>query len=320
MLKCKPVARIPAILLHMPHHHHPEDHHHHSLDFGHVSRLFMVGVALNLIFVAVEFGAGFVSNSLALISDAGHNLSDVATLVLAFGAFRLMMLKATWKFTYGFRKASILVALLNAILLLVVVGGIAFKSVQRFISPQPVDSGFVIWVACIGVVINFLSALLFFRNKEADLTIKGAYLHLMADAFVSVGVVISGIIITYTQWYWIDPLTSLLIVIAIAGSLVKLLRDSISLSLDAVPRNVEVDAIRKIAMSLSGVTEIHHIHVWALSTVENALTAHLVLNKSVTTDEAAKLKSTFRQQLAKMGIQHATIETETTAYHDDHCR
>lgn len=304
----------------MPHDHHQDHHHHHhSLDFEHVSRLFIAGIVLNVIFVAVEFGAGFFANSLALISDAGHNLSDVATLVLALGAFRLMMLKATQKFTYGFRKASIIVALFNAILLLIVVAGIAYKSVQRFITPQPVESSFVIWVACIGVLINFLSALLFFRNKEEDLTIKGAYLHLMADALVSVGVVISGIIISYTQWYWVDPLTSVLIVIVLLGSLVKLLRDSVSLSLDAVPRNIDVDVVRKIALSLSGVTDIHHIHVWALSTAENALTAHLVLSESVTSEEAAMLKNNFRKELGRIGIQHVTIETETTANHDDHC-
>lgn len=305
----------------MPQHRHQDHrHHHHSLDFEHVSRLFIIGIALNILFVVVEFGAGFYANSLALISDAGHNLSDVATLVLSLGAFRLMMLKSTRKFTYGFRKASIMVALFNAILLLIVVAGIAYKAVQRFLTPQPVESEFVIWVACIGVVINFLSALLFFRNKEEDLTIKGAYLHLMADALVSVGVVISGVIISYTEWYWIDPLTSLLIVVVLISSLVRLLRDSISLSLDAVPRNIEVDAIRKIALKLSGVTDIHHIHVWALSTAENALTAHLVLTESVTAEEAAAIKSTFRQELVRIGIQHATIETETTAdHHDDHC-
>ena len=147
----------------MSHDHHPDHHHHHPLDFEHVSRLFIVGIALNIIFVAVEFGAGFFSNSLALISDAGHNLSDVATLVLSLGAFRLMTLKATRRFTYSFRKASIMVALFNAILLLIVVGGIAYKSVERFITPQPVEGGLVIWVACVGVVINFL---FFFETKK----------------------------------------------------------------------------------------------------------------------------------------------------------
>jgi cobalt-zinc-cadmium efflux system protein len=196
----------------------------------------MVGIVLNVIFVVVEFGAGILSNSLALISDAGHNLSDVATLALALGAFRLMALKATKKFTYGFRKVSVLIALVNAILLAIVVAGIAYKSVQRFLSPQPVDAEYVIWVAGVGIVINALSGLLFYRNKEDDLNIKGAYLHLMADALVSVGVVITGIVIYYTQWHWVDPAISLLIVIVLIVSLWSLLRDSVSLSLDAVPK------------------------------------------------------------------------------------
>lgn len=301
----------------MAHHHH--DHSHHHLDFGHVSRLFVVGIVLNVIFVAVEFGAGFLSNSLALISDAGHNLSDVATLVLALGAFQLMAFKATKKYTYGFRKVSVLIALVNAILLVIVVAGIAYKAVQRFISPQPVDSGVVIWVAGIGIVINFLSALLFYRNKEEDLNIKGAYLHLLADALVSAGVVITGIVITYTEWYWADPLISILIVIVLIGSLWKLLRDSVSLSLDAVPGNIDLEAIRKMARQIPGIKDIHHIHVWALSTSENALTAHLLLEESVSNEEISKLKSRFRTDLSKLGIQHATIETETVVCQDDHC-
>jgi len=302
----------------MHQHHHPE-HYHHTLDFGHVSRLFIWGIVLNIIFVIAEFGAGFFSNSLALISDAGHNLSDVATLALALGAFRFMTFKATKKFTYGFRKVSVLVALVNAILLLFVVGGIAYKSVERFLSPQPIESVLVIWVACAGIVINFLSAMLFYRNKEEDLNIKGAYLHLMADALVSIGVVISGIVIAYTRWYWIDPLTSLLIVVVLIVSLTRLLRDSVSISLDAVPGNIEIDTIRKIALNLPGIIDIHHIHVWALSTSENALTAHLLLNESVSNEEISTTKNKFKKELAQLGIQHVTVETETSVCQDDHC-
>ncbi len=301
------------------HHHHQGDHHHHALDFGQVSRLFIWGIVLNVIFVIIEFGAGYLSNSLALISDAGHNLSDVATLALALGAFRFMTVKATKKFTYGFRKVSVLIALINAILLLLVVVGIAYKSVERFLSPQPIESEMVIWVACVGIVINFLSGMLFYRNKENDLNIKGAYLHLMADALVSVGVVVSAIIITYTQWYWIDPLTSLLIVMVLIAGLVSLLRDSVSISLDAVPGNIEIDTIRKIALNLPGIRDIHHIHVWALSTSENALTAHLLLHESVSNEEISTTKSSFKKELARLGIQHVTIETETTVCQDDHC-
>jgi len=279
----------------------------------------MVGIILNVIFVVVEFGAGILSNSIALISDAGHNLSDVATLVMALGAFRLMAFKATKKFTYGLRKVSVLIALVNAILLAVVVAGIAYKSVQRFLSPQSVDVEYVIWVAGIGIVINALSGLLFYRNKEDDLNIKGAYLHLMADALVSAGVVISGIVIYYTKWHWIDPAISLLIVMVLIVSLWSLLRDSVSLSLDAVPENIELDSVRKTALKIPGVKDIHHIHVWALSTSENALTAHLVVEESITNEGISKLKSDFKSELNRLGIQHVTIETETAVCHDDHC-
>lgn len=230
-----------------------------------------------------------------------------------------MSVKATKKFTYGFRKASVLIALINAILLLLVVIGIAYKSVERFLSPQPIESVLVIWVACVGIVINFLSAMLFYRNKEKDLNIKGAYLHLMADALVSIGVVVSAVVISYTQWYWIDPLTSLVIVVVLIVSLVSLLRESVSISLDAVPGNIEIDTIRKIALNLSGIRDIHHIHVWALSTSENALTAHLLLDESVSNEQISITKSSFKKELARLGIQHVTIETETSVCQDDHC-
>jgi len=302
-------------MAHNDHH----DHHHHAVDFRHVSRLFIIGIALNLAFVLVEFGAGFISNSLALISDAGHNLSDVASLALALGAFKLLTIKATEKFTYGYRKASILISLLNAIILLIAVGIIGYESIYRFIAPPPVKSGVIIWVAVIGIIINSLSAWLFLRNKEEDLNIKGAYLHLVVDALVSAGVVVSGIIISYTQWYWIDPLISLIIMIVIVMSMWNLLRDSLSLSLDAVPKNIEIETIRKAALKMPGIKDIHHIHVWAISTAENALTAHLVLNDSISHEEVSRLKNKFKHELQHLGIQHATIETEIAECHDDQC-
>lgn len=299
--------------------HHDHDHHHHNVDLKEVSRLFIIGIALNLIFVVIEFGAGFFSNSLALISDAGHNLSDVASLALALGAFKLLSFKATEKFTYGYRKGSILISLLNAIILLIAVGSIGYESIFRFFSPQPVKSSIIIWVAAIGIVINSLSALLFLRNKEKDLNIKGAYLHLVVDALVSVGVVVSGIIIAYTEWYWIDPLISLIIMMVIIMSTWNLLSDSLSLSLDAVPKNIEIETIRKAALKLSGIKDIHHIHVWAISTAENALTAHLVLNEAISHQEISSLKDKFKHELEHLGIQHATIETEIADCDDDHC-
>lgn len=301
-------------------HHHEHDHHHHQTDFKDVSRLFFVGIALNSAFVIVEFVAGLFSNSLALISDAGHNLSDVASLALALGAFKLIAVRATKKFTYGYRKASILISLLNAIILLIAVGSIGYESVFRFISPQVVQSNTIIWVAAVGIVINTLSALLFFGNKEDDLNIKGAYLHLMVDALVSVGVVVSGAIILYTDWYWVDPLISLVIMVVIVAGMWNLLRDSLSLSLDAVPKNINLETIRNTALKLTGIKDIHHIHVWAISTAENALTAHLVLNDSISHEEISELKSKFKHELEHLGIQHATLETEVAECLDDECR
>jgi len=300
--------------------HHHGHHHHHAVDLKQISRLFIIGIVLNLTFVAVEFAAGFLSNSLALISDAGHNLSDVASLALALGAFKLLAVKATEKFTYGYRKASILISLLNAIILLIAVGSIGYESIFRFSSPQPLDSNVVIWVAAVGIIINALSALLFFRNKDEDLNIKGAYLHLVVDALVSVGVVISGIIISYTQWYWIDPVISLVIMVIIVISTWNLLRDSLSLSLDAVPKNIKIETVRNAALKLMGIKDIHHIHVWALSTAENALTAHLVLNDSVTQEEISLIKKKLKHELEHLGIQHATLETEVGTCMDEECK
>jgi cobalt-zinc-cadmium efflux system protein len=304
----------------MAHNHHHDHDHHHKTDFAHVSRLFLIGIALNAVFVFVEFIAGFFSNSLALISDAGHNLSDVATLALGLGAFKLIGIRAAKNFTYGYRKASILISLLNAIILLIAVGSIGYESIIRFFSPQPVKSVTIIWVAAIGIVINAVSALLFLRNKEDDLNIKGAYLHLMVDALVSVGVVISGVIISYTQWYWLDPFISLIIMIVIVAGMWSLLRDSLSLSLDAVPKNIDLETIRNVALKLSAIKDIHHIHVWAISTAENALTAHLVLNDPISHEEISKVKDEFKHELEHLGIQHATLETEVAECHDDECK
>ena len=295
----------------MHHHHDHSGHHrHHAVDVAHASRSLILGIVLNLAFVAVEFGAGLFSDSLALLSDAGHNLSDVASLALALVAFRLLRLKPTQRFTYGYRKASILISLLNAIILLVVVGSIGYESVQRFLSPQPVNSTVVILVAATGIVINALSALLFFRNKDKDLNLKGAYLHLVADALVSVGVVGAGFVVAYTGWLWIDPAISFVIMIVIVFSTWSLLQDSLRLSLDAVPQSIDVETVRKAALKLPGIKDIHHIHVWALSTSDNALTAHLVVDNTTSHTELSRIKDSFRHELEHLGIHHATIETD----------
>lgn len=292
------------------HDHNHQHHHAHSLDIGQVNTSLLAGISLNILFVIIEFVAGFFSNSLALISDAGHNLSDVASLSLALLAFRLLKIKPTEKFTYGYRKASILISLLNAMILLVAVGSIGYEAIHRFINPQPVASDVVIYVAAIGIVVNAVSALFFFRDRKKDLNLRGAYLHLMVDALVSFGVVVAGILMVYTQWIWLDPLISIVIMIVILASTWNLLSDSLSLSMDAVPTSISIETIRETALKLSGIRDIHHIHVWAMSTAENALTAHLIISNSMSNEETSALKNRLKHELEHMGIQHATLETE----------
>ncbi|WP_276369687.1 cation diffusion facilitator family transporter [Chryseolinea sp. H1M3-3] len=310
-------AAAKATTMHNHSHDYHPHHHTHALDLSQVNRSLIVGIILNILFVVAEFAAGFFSNSLALISDAGHNLSDVASLALALLAFKLLKIKPTEKFTYGYRKASILISLLNAVILLIAIGSIGFESLQRFFNPQPVVANIVIYVAAIGIVINGISALLFFRDRKKDLNLKGAYLHLLVDALVSIGVVAGGILMNVTQWLWLDPLISVIIMVVILTSTWNLLRDSLSLSLDAVPANIKIERIREAAMKLSGINDIHHIHVWAMSTAENAMTAHLVFSDSVTHEEALALKNKFKHTLAHLGIQHATLETEVVGYDDE---
>lgn len=300
-------------------HHHHHDHSHH-FDVTHASKSLVIGILLNILFVIVEFSAGFFSNSMALLSDAGHNLSDVASLALALLAFKLIQFKPTQKYTYGYRKASILISLLNAVILLLAVGSIGYESIHRFINPEPVESNVIMVVAATGIVINFISALLFFRDREKDLNLKGAYLHLMIDALVSVGVVIGGIVIYYTSWLWVDPLISVVVMIIILASTWSLLRDSLSLSMDAVPSNIKIETIREEALKLAGIKDIHHIHVWAMSTAENALTAHLVISDSVSREETSKIKNKFKHSLEHLGIQHATLETEVEECKDGVCK
>ncbi|MEO5980096.1 MAG: cation diffusion facilitator family transporter [Chryseolinea sp.] len=302
------------------HDHDHHDHgHHHSVELKDVNGRFITGIVLNVLFVVVEFGAGFFSNSLALMSDAGHNLSDVASLILSLGAFKLLTVKATTKFTYGYRKGSILISLLNAAILLIAVAGIGYESIFRFFRPEPVKSDVIIWVALIGIFINAFSAFLFFRDRDKDINIKGAYLHLAIDALVSVGVVVSGIIMHFTSWNWIDPMIGLVIMVVIVGSTWSLLRHSLRLSMDAVPPNVDIDEVEKAALKFADIKNIHHIHVWAISTAENALTAHLVLNGSISNDEVTKVKSDFKHELQHLGIQHATLETEFVQCNENAC-
>lgn len=279
---------------------------------GHLNRAFIWGIVLNLAFVVIEFAAGFVTGSLALVSDAGHNLSDVASLALSLVAFRLAKVKSSQQYTYGYRKSTILVSLFNALILLVAVGAIGWEAVRRFTHPEPVPGGMMAVVAGIGIVVNAASAFLFMRDKEKDLNVKGAYLHLLADAMVSLGTVVAGIIIIYTGWYWVDPVVSLVIMIVIVYSTWGLLKSSLRLSLDGVPQGIELEEVKKIALKIPGVKDIYHIHIWAMSTTENALTAQLVVASQLNMEQVDGLKRTLCHELEHLGIQHITLETSVS--------
>jgi len=300
----------------MPEEHH---HHHHSPVIATISKAFWIGIILNSAFVLVEFVAGFYYNSLALLSDAGHNLSDVASLGLSLLAFRLAKSKATERFTYGYHKSTILASLVNAVILFIAVGSIGWEAIQRFLHPVETQGGVIAIVAGIGIVINSVSAFFFFRNKDKDLNVKSAYLHLAVDAFVSAGVVVAGVLISYTGLKWIDPLISLVIMAVVIYSTWSLLTESLRLSLDAVPENIDTEKIKIQMLKTEGVKDIHHIHIWAISTTRNAMTAHLILKNDLTEKQIANLKSNLKHELEHLNIQHATLETESQNCHDEYC-
>ena len=281
--------------------------HFHELQ-GH-DRAFAVGIALNLGFVAIESVYGVLSQSMALLADAGHNLSDVLALALAWGASVLGRREPSRRFTYGLGSSSILAALINAMLLMLVVGGIAVEAVQRLMQPVPVASMTVIWVALGGIAVNTVTALLFLRGREHDLNVKGAFLHMAADAAVSLGVALAGVGMLYTGWTWLDPAMSLAIAAVIVGSTWGLLRDSLNLSLHAVPPRIDTGLIRGYLSRLDGVAEFHDLHIWGMSTTETALTVHLVMPDGHPGDRfIAQVASELRQ---RFGIGHATIQVET---------
>lgn len=290
-------------------HAHGHGHHHHvPKDFG---RAFAIGTALNLGFVIVEAGAGLFTHSLALLADAGHNLSDVLGLVLAWGAATLAKRAPKGRHTYGLRKGTVLASLANAALLLAATGAIAWEAVRRFAAPTPVESGPVMIVAAIGIVINTATALMFMRGSKDDLNARGAFLHMAADAAVSAGVVLAALLMMLTGWLWIDSVTSLLIVAVIVLGTWGLLRDSLDMALDAAPRGIDPAAVRDWLAARPGVVEVHDLHVWAMSTTETAMTAHVVRPAADDHDEflhevCAELNSRFR-------IGHATVQVEHSA-------
>jgi cobalt-zinc-cadmium efflux system protein len=289
------------------------DHHHHQpTTFSKVNAAFVFGIILNFVFVVVEAVTGFVINSLSLLSDAAHNLADVGTLALSLLAFKLLKVKPNDQYTYGYRKTSILVALFNSVILLVSIGGIAFEAVHKSLRPEPdpLPGLTIAIVAGVGIFINSISALLFFREKDKDINIKSAYLHLLSDALVSAGIVVGGVIIFYTGWNWVDNALSIIIAVVILFSTWQLLRESLRLSLDGVPENIEIEKIRSAALRIDGIAGIHHIHIWAISSTENAMTAHLVLKGNVTHEREQTIKHNLRHDLEHNNIRHATLETE----------
>lgn len=285
--------------------------HHHESDAPQYNKAFAIGVGLNVAYVAAEAGFGWWVNSLALLADAGHNLSDVLGLLLAWGAYLLARLGPTERRTYGWRSTSIFAAVVNGLLLLVAVGGIAWEAVRRFSEPQPVGGMTVIAVAALGVVINTATALLFMAGRRGDLNIRGAFLHMAADAAVSLGVVVAGIAIHFSGALWIDPLTSLLIAAVILAGTWGLLRDATNLALHAVPREIDLAKVQETLESLPGVVQVHDLHVWAMSTTETALTAHLVKPQVENDDEL--LAGASHRLLHDFRIAHVTLQIERDA-------
>ena len=284
------------------------EHHHHDHTVTSLNKAFIWGIALNVGFVVVEFAVGLCYGSMGLLSDAGHNLSDVASLLLAMLAFRLAQARATPKYTYGYKKSTVLISLLNSVILLIAVGVIVAESIGRMLHPEPVVGGAIAWTAGVGVAINGFTAWLFMKDKDRDLNVKGAYLHMAADALVSVGVLVSGLVISWTGWTVVDPIVGLAVAGVIVASVWSLTRDSLRLSLDGVPDGIDIAEIERKMEAVPGVRAVHHIHVWAISTTENALTAHVVLDSLSRMEE---VKHALKELLGRSGIPHATLEFES---------
>jgi cobalt-zinc-cadmium efflux system protein len=289
---------------------HDHSHNEHSFAPTNINTAFIFGISLNLLFVVIEVIAGLIINSLSLLSDAGHNLADVGALALSLLAFRISRVKPNEEYTYGYRRASILVALFNAIVLLISIGAITYEAIHRFFNPEFISGKTISLIAGIGIIINAITALMFLWLKNKDLNIKSAYVHLMSDAAVSLGIVLGGIIIALTHWFWIDSVLGIVIAVVILFSTWDLLKASMRLSLDGVPEDIHLDQLKKIAMNVTGIKDFHHIHVWAISTTENALTAHLVLNENISIEQEQLIKHELKRELEQHNIQHITLETE----------
>ena len=288
-------------------HSHSCGHHHHGDPNNH-GRAFVIAIALNTFFVMVEFVFGFMANSTALVADAGHNLSDVLGLILAWSAAILGRKAPNERYTYGLRSTSILAALANAMFLLVTCGAIAWEAVQRFSHPPAVVGLTVTLVAAVGIIVNGLSAWLFMKDSKGDLNIRGAYLHMATDAAVSLGVVVTGIVMIYTGWYWLDPIASLIIIAVIVFGTWSFLRESVQLALSAVPANIEVGGIDAYLRQCPGVTDIHDLHIWGMSTTENALTVHLVMPNGYPGD--TYMDEIMQTLKVRFSVHHSTLQIE----------
>ena len=300
-------------------HGHGHGHHHvHVLpgEGGSLNSVFLWAIGLNLGYVVLEAVFGLINGSMGLLSDAGHNLSDVASLLIALIAYKASRKAPTARYSYGYGKATIEASLFNAVILYVAVILIAVEAIERLIHPRAIEGDVVAWVAGAGVIVNGVTAWMLMRHSKGDLNVRGAFMHMAADTAVSVGVVISGIVISFTDWYWLDPVVGILIAVMIAVSSWSLLRESMRMALDAVPENVDSEAIGKAILEVPEVLSFHHLHVWPISTTRTALTVHVVVADANDIDKAI---TEVRQRVKGLGIGHSTIEAETTAGHCPEC-
>ena len=285
-----------------------EHNHNHTITSPNdINRSFILGIILNVIYVIIEIIYGWQNNSTSLLSDAAHNVGDISGLLLAFLAFKLQVVKPSKLFSYGFKKGSIVTSSINSILLAFAIGAIAWEGVHKIMNPSPLSGTVIMWVALVGVVINFISAMLFKKNQKEDINIKAAYWHLMADALVSLGVVASGIVIHYFHWYALDGITAIIIAVVVLFSTWSLFKDSAIAILDGVPASVDAAEIAAHLLEVKGVLNIHHLHIWGISTNENALTAHIQIED---VNQLPRIKKALKEELEEHNIKHSTLEFE----------
>lgn len=283
--------------------------HNHSHSFpSNTTKAFIVGIILNSAFVIIEAIAGLFTDSLSLLADAGHNLSDVAGLALALFASKLALKKNNEQYSFGYRQSTVLAAFMNACILLVSLGAVTYEAIMRITEPHSIEGGTVAVIAGIGIVINSVTAIMFMKDKEKDINTKGAYLHMASDALISLGVVIAGVVIIYTKWYWLDSIVSLVLVVAVIFGTWGLLKESLRLTLNGVPKDIDMNEVKKYLLGLKGVTDVHDLHIWAISTSETALMVHLIIPEIVEND---LIYESIKEELHhKFNISHSTIQIE----------